>query len=184
MASLFLIRHGRAAASFGEHRDPGLDAIGQRQAEASATELAGLAPTPLPIFTSPLARARQTAAPLAARWARAPTIDARIAEIPTPSAELGRRAAWLTGVMDRRWADLPAAAQAWRQALVDWAAGQRTDAVAFSHFIAINALVGAALGEDRVVVFRPDNASITRLTTEDGRLALVAKGREAPSRVN
>ena len=34
----------------------------------------------------------------------------------------------------------------------------RYGCVVFSHFIAINAAVGYATGDDRVVSFRPDNA--------------------------
>ena len=63
-----LVRHGRAAAGFEGHLDPGLDAVGRSQAEAAAVALAQEFKTPVPIYTSPLARARDTAAPLAERW--------------------------------------------------------------------------------------------------------------------
>ncbi|HEY3101908.1 MAG TPA: histidine phosphatase family protein, partial [Methylomirabilota bacterium] len=53
---LYLVRHGKAAASFSEARDPGLDDAGAAQAEAMAERLAPLGP--LPIITSPLRRTR------------------------------------------------------------------------------------------------------------------------------
>ena len=40
MPTIVMVRHGRAAAGFGSHRDPGLDDVGRAQAEATAEELA------------------------------------------------------------------------------------------------------------------------------------------------
>ena len=65
--SLFLtytlmVRHGRAAAGFGSHLDPGLDNVGRAQAEATAKELAVRFEDPVPIYSSPLKRAQDTAA--------------------------------------------------------------------------------------------------------------------------
>ncbi|MBV9044707.1 MAG: histidine phosphatase family protein, partial [Alphaproteobacteria bacterium] len=66
MARIYMVRHGKAAAGFGEDMDPGLDATGKAQAEAVAQKLAPLGP--LAILSSPLKRAQETAAPLAALW--------------------------------------------------------------------------------------------------------------------
>jgi broad specificity phosphatase PhoE len=64
--------------------------------------------------------------------------------------------------------------------LVQWASGVRRDTVAFSHFIAINALIGAAVGDDRVMIRSLDNASVTTLQVgADGRLTLIEGGEEA-----
>jgi broad specificity phosphatase PhoE len=57
------------------------------------------------------------------------------------------------------------------------------DAVVFSHFIAINAILGAAIGSDAVVSFRPDHASITIVDTSRGRFEILEKGREATTTV-
>jgi broad specificity phosphatase PhoE len=54
-----------------------------------------------------------------------------------------------------------------------------TDTVVFSHFVAINAAIGAALDDDRLVIRRLDNCSVTTLDIVDGRLALVEGGHEA-----
>ena len=77
MPIVHLVRHGRAAAGFEGHLDPGLDAVGRSQAEAAAVALAQEFKTPVPIYTSPLARARETAAPLAERWGVTPIIEPR-----------------------------------------------------------------------------------------------------------
>jgi broad specificity phosphatase PhoE len=42
MPTLYLVRHGRAAARYDEDHDPGLDDIGRRQAQAAADRLAPL----------------------------------------------------------------------------------------------------------------------------------------------
>jgi broad specificity phosphatase PhoE len=60
----------------------------------------------------------------------------------------------------------------------------QADCVVFSHFIAINAAVGHATGDDRVVSFRPDNCSITIMETNGDNITLVKRGDEADTRVN
>ena len=59
-----------------------------------------------------------------------------------------------------------------------------TDSVVFCHFIAINVLVGAARGDDQMVQFRPDNASITVVDNAGGRIEIVELGRDAETFVN
>ncbi len=54
----------------------------------------------------------------------------------------------------------------------------------FSHFVAINVATGLATGADEVTLFRPDNASITELNNDHGRLSLVRRGDEADTKVN
>lgn len=53
----------------------------------------------------------------------------------------------------------------------------------FSHFVALNAAVGVATGQDDVLAFRPDHASRTVFLVDGERLILVEKGREAQSQV-
>ena len=62
---------------------------------------------------------------------------------------------------------------------MDCVAAFATDVTVFCHFIAINVAVGAALGDDRLIVFRPDNGSITKIAANNGKLELVALGSEA-----
>ena len=48
-----------------------------------------------------------------------------------------------------------------------------------SHFVAINAVIGAAIGDDRLVVLHLDNASRTVVDVDGGRFTLVEGGAEA-----
>lgn len=177
-----MVRHGKAAAGFDGHIDPGLDALGREQAEATAAALAPLGP--LPVHSSPLARARETAAPLAERWSVPPAIETRVAEIPSPTDDLRERARWLGSVMGDRWPNLPEELHAWRRDMIDCVAGYSEDCVVFCHFIAINVIVGAATGADEMITFRPDNGSVTKIGVDDGRLSLIELGREAGTHVN
>ncbi|HYW92258.1 MAG TPA: histidine phosphatase family protein [Gammaproteobacteria bacterium] len=181
MARIYLVRHGRAAGDWGSARDPGLDAGGREQARDAARRLHELGP--LSVVSSPLARARETADALAGRWRAPVRIEPRVGEIPSPEPGLAERARWLRRVMAGRWRDLDACLHRWREDVVAALTELAEDTVVFSHFVAINAAVGVATGDDRVVVFRPDNASVTVLENSARSLTLVEKGREADTRV-
>jgi broad specificity phosphatase PhoE len=182
MAKLYLVRHGRTATGWGMEKDPGLDELGRAQAKAAARRLAYLGPHP--IMTSPLKRARETSAPLAEMWQIEPRIEPRIGEIQWPSESTVDRVRWLKEVMADQWSNLDRNLQAWRQDVIETLGLITTDSVIFSHFIAINAAVGFAVRDDRVVSFRPDNASITILETKPNRINLIKRGDEADTRVN
>jgi broad specificity phosphatase PhoE len=178
MARIHMVRHGRVEAGFGESMDPGLDALGRSQAEAVAEKLKGLGP--LPILSSPLARTQQTAAPLARLWNQKPVIADAVAEIPSPKGmTLEGRVAWLRKLMAGSWREASPELAAWREHCIATVTAIAADSVIFSHYVAINVIAGAAAGDDRVVVFSPDNCSVTVFETDGAALRLVEKGGEA-----
>jgi broad specificity phosphatase PhoE len=178
MARVYLVRHGKAEAGFGQSLDPGLDALGREQAEAVARKLNPLGP--LPILSSPLARTQQTAAPLAKSWNKSPVIEPAVAEIPSPDGMgLEDRVIWLRKLMAGSWRDVPFDLAAWREHCIATVTGLAQDTVVFSHYVAINVILGAATGDDRIVVFSPDNCSVTVFETDGEKLRLVERGAEA-----
>jgi len=182
VARLHLVRHGQAAAGWGDDADPGLSPVGSRQAEATAERLAA-SRAPCALRSSPSRRARETAGALAARWGRVAELDPAFGEVPSPSADLAERAAWLPGLLAGRWSESDDAVAAWRAELVAAARAITADTVAFTHFVAINALVSAAQGTDEVTAFLPANASVTTIEVADGSLEVVDLGEEAPPEV-
>lgn len=177
----YLVRHGRANAGWDEDLDPGLDETGHSQARDTAVRLADIA-APIPIVSSPLRRCRETASCLGAIWTDVPiSIEARVAEIPSPpGVPMGERIDWLRRVMAGSWGDLDESYMDFRRNIVTFVSGLTCDTVVFSHFIAINAVIGACLGDDRVVIDSLDNASVTIVDIEpSGRLNLVERGRQA-----
>ena len=183
MARLHLVRHGRAAAGWNTNPDPGLDEHGRGQAVdvAAALEAAG----PLQVYSSPLLRCRQTSEPLAALWNTTAIVEPRVTEIPSPEGyALDNRIDWLRAAMSGTWAEL-AASDGLRYAdyprmVCEALLEIPHDAVVFSHFIAINVVIGVATGDDRLVVASLDNCSVTTVTTNaDGTFTLEAIGREA-----
>jgi broad specificity phosphatase PhoE len=179
---LILVRHGEAAAGWGEDRDPGLSEEGRRQAAEVA---AALAPTgPLPIVVSPLRRTRETAAALESLWGTTATLDAGVGEITSPIDDLAERTTWLRQFMAGTWDTAATAHEEWRHQVLDTLAAIAVDTVVVTHFIAINAAVGAATDDARVVSFMPGNCSRTVLDVVDGgRFSLVELGGEAVTRV-
>lgn len=182
MPMIYLVRHGEAVASFAGHADPGLSERGEREAALAAEQLAHLSSAQL--LSSPLRRAQETARVLSKRLGKAPQIEPRVAEIPSPTADLEERARWLGGIMAGAWTDLPADLQAFRQGIIDCLCEQPTDTIIFSHFVAINLAVGAATDDPQMVVFRPANASITQIEVKSGRLSLVELGNEGQTTIN
>jgi broad specificity phosphatase PhoE len=184
MPRLYLVRHGRAAAGYSESADPGLDELGRSQAKDVGAKLAALGP--LAIVSSPLKRAQETAAPLASLWQRKPVIEIAVSEIPSPGhMSFAERAEWLRAyMMTGSWRDATPELAQWREDVIAALASRTEDTVVFSHYIAINVATGAALGDDRVMVFRPDNCSVTVFDVENGKLRLIERGHEAETKVN
>jgi len=184
VTTLYLVRHARLAASFGDAVDPGLDASGTSQAEAVAQELASRL-SPMPIYSSPLRRCRETAQPLATRWVAQPTILAEVGEIPSPPLSLAERQTWLRNAMAGTWSELKRTAppgspdfDAWRAGLLKAVRGMPADSVIFSHFVAINIIVGAAQGSELLVSFRPDLTSVTTIEVSGQTISVRSLGRQ------
>ena len=188
MTLIYLVRHGRAAAGWDDHVDPELDATGRAQAAGVRDRLASIGP--LPIVTSPLRRCRESAAPLAAAWDVAPVVEMGVAEIPSPPGiPMGGRVEWLRIAMRSTWTELGDRYVTYRDAVTATVLGIAASALAaggavvFSHFVAINAAIGSAVGDDRVLIRRLDNGSITVVEVRDGALRVVESGREADTQI-
>ena len=77
------------------------------------------------------------------------------------------------------WGELGSRYVTYRDCVASFLVGLGTDSVVFSHFIAINAVIGAAIGDDLLVVRSLDNCSVTVVDVVDGALQLVESGHEA-----
>jgi broad specificity phosphatase PhoE len=190
MPRLYMIRHGKPSTSWGEHADPdpGLDEAGHAQARAAAKALLALpaAVRPSRVFSSPLRRCRETAAPFAAAIGVRVEIDARFGEIPTPAAlSEAERGPWLRNAFQGEWTAIRGDIDydAWKTEVGEGLSALAGNTAVFSHFVAINAALACVSGETRVLTFRPDHASISVLESDHGRLRLVERGPEAATQV-
>lgn len=176
---IHLVRHGRASAGWDTALDPGLDELGIEQSREVAAQLAPLGKQK--IITSPLLRCQQTALPLCEAWSATAEINNAVTEIPSPQgAAMGERTEWLRAAMSDTWAALGPRYTNFRDELVAYVRGIKNDSIVFSHFIAINAVIGAALNDDRLVIRSLDNCSVTIIEVgEDKTLTFVEGGREA-----
>ena len=188
MTRIYMIRHGKAAAGWDGDADPGLDALGQSQAEALAEKVKGLIAQPVAIVSSPLKRCQETAAPLAAAWGVTTQIEAGVGEIPSPLTDLTERTQWLRRVMAGAWDGLYNDAvsvdsgvdfRGWNNNVLATLNNMQGDAVViFSHFIALNAAYCAATGAADVVSFAPANCSLSIFETDGAKLSLIEQGEE------
>ena len=182
MAIIYMVRHGRAAASFTDDLDPGLDELGRDQAVQAGRILQDK--LPLQILSSPLRRARETALPLAQDSGLEIFMEERVSEIPSPGLSLEDRGPWLQTVMQGEWKDQTDTLQKWQGDMLKCLLDLKQNTAIFTHFVAINAIVAAAENAAAVLAFRPDNGSITILESDGTRLKIVSRGSEANTRVN
>lgn len=177
---IFLIRHGEAAAGWGDHPDPGLSEAGQQQAAEVAGRLVARGATS--IVSSPMQRCLQTAAPFAARTGLVPEVIGQVSEIATPAEEQDR-VGWLRRLMAGTWSDAGTDYVSWREALYQSVSQFPDGTAVFSHFVAINALAGRIEADDRVLVFHPAHCSMTCLERSGGRLRVAEYGNQVHSRI-
>lgn len=189
MPRIYLVRHAKPAAAWGDDPDPRLDAVGATQATAVAQQLAQ-AMERAPLYTSPLRRCRETAQPLSELWQSAATVLPAVAEIPAPPIDSAARREWLTAGMRGTWRELHDRAPPgsidylqWRNSVLDALLAIPHDCVVYTHYIAINVAAGAAQRREEVVCFRPDHASVTVIDAGAQHLRLVELGREAQTGV-
>jgi probable phosphoglycerate mutase len=169
-----------AADRAGGPADPSLTALGEEQAKRLVGALAGDEVAGL--YTSPLARARETAAPLAAALGREPVVLDGLREYDADSAhyvpvhEMPRLdpAAWermLAGLLPEH-IDVAAFTRRVDAALERVVAAHpgRETAVVVAHAGVVNTWLAHLLRLDRPLVFPLDYAGITRvLAGRDGR---------------
>jgi broad specificity phosphatase PhoE len=173
---IYLIRHGEPAAGWGDHLDPGLSPLGARQAEAAGEALVRAGA--MRAVTSPMARCRETARPFEKQRETHARIEPGVGEIRKPAdVSPTDRPAWLKGVMAGSWSDVPEYA-AWRAGVLKAVEACPDDTAIFSHFVAINAVVGLLTGNDNVLAFRPGHCSITKLARRGGKLVVAELGSE------
>jgi probable phosphoglycerate mutase len=180
---IYLVRHGEAAASWGKSSDPGLSELGTEQARESARQLLPQLDAHTALVSSPLARAQQTAVPLALALSSDVIVNDAFSEIPAP-VPLRERQAWLRQFMQQRWDEQPPNLHEWRERACTQLLALRKPSVVFTHFLVINAVLGRVLGRAETLCFWPDNASITHLRRNGDALELIALGREMDTVVN
>lgn len=185
MASIpvYLVRHGEADAHWGQSADPGLSDLGRVQAEDCACELVPRLEAGALLLSSPLARALQTADPLARRMGADVSVSEAYREIPAP-VPLTERREWLRGFMREEWAGQPETLCSWRERLLDALHGISSPSVIFTHFLVINAVVGHIHRSEQTLSFWPDNGSVTEILLIDGKLELSVLGRQMETVVN
>jgi 2,3-bisphosphoglycerate-dependent phosphoglycerate mutase len=164
---LLLIRHARPLRAHGGDgpADPSLSPLGVRQSEALADWLAD---EPLgAIYTSPLRRARETAAPLAAKLGLDVAIDDSLREYDAESVEYIPMEE-LKAAGDPRWNEVPVALPEFRErviagieGLVKAHASERIAVVC--HGGVINVYVAWVVRSRTELFFLPHYTSISRV---------------------
>ena len=103
-----------------------------------------------------------------------PAVEPLVTEIPSPpGVPMGQRVPWLRAAMAGTWSALGPRYTAYRDDVAGRVAAVDVDTVVVSHFIAINAVIGACTGDDRVVIRSLDNTSVTIVEVTPAGLVLI-----------
>ena len=184
---LVLVRHALPvrvdATDDGSPADPGLSELGLLQAErvASALELDEVTH----LYTSPAARARQTAAPLQAHLGLDLAVEDGLAEfdrdhgsyVPVEELRAEGDPRWHALVKGEMHGVDAAGFQATVVDAVERIAARHPGgrAVLFTHSGVINAYTAHVTGQQRLLWFAPDYASVSRVgAARDGRRGVVS----------
>jgi broad specificity phosphatase PhoE len=179
--NIYLVRHGEAANSWAEALDSPLSELGKQQAKAVSRSFGK---SPIAIISSPMLRAKQTAAPLAQIWGVSVKIDDCFIEIPSDSEEKDRKK-WLQQIFEQKWNMVNSRIKEWREKAFEAILCKKSDVIIFTHFMLINAVISKIKKTNQLVFFSPDNASITHLKITNERTIKIAKlGREKKTVVN
>ncbi len=172
--TIYLVRHGRAQAGV-EALDPGLDDVGKSQAERAAAALK--LTTARRLICSPLRRARETAAPIAATLGLVPEIREEVSEVFDAALDIPARRDMLIPLLSGRWSDQPENLRRWRDRVLGALIALGSEKViVVSHFVAISVAIGASTEDDRVSPCALANASITTMEVIGGKLHLRRPG--------
>ena len=181
-STLYLVRHGEASAGWAENPDPPLSKLGRQQAEQVKCLFASH--LPLPIVSSPLLRALQTARPLADHWQVPVLVEDAFREIPAPPGmTLQQRLDWLKSVRGLTWREASESLLRWRENILQRLFEASGSRVIFTHFMVLNLVAGQANGDERLVHYQPDNGSVLTIEIEDHCIRMLDQGRQAQTRV-
>lgn len=181
---IYLVRHGEAAAKWGQSSDPGLSELGRVQARGSAEALLPCLSADVRLVSSPLQRARETALELSELLGnRAIDIDGAYSEIPAP-VPLEQRQQWLRAFMQEHWDEQPEQLHQWRRSILSSLGSLESETVVFSHFLVINTVVGSLQRRGETLCCWPDNAAIVHLRKVGSSLELIDLGRQMQTVVN
>jgi len=182
MKTIYLIRHGEAAASWDTNPDPGLSEAGCLQAESiakffSQTEVSH-------VFSSPMQRAQETALPLAhLKKCNVTLIDA-FREIPSPAdMPITERLSWLRSCADLSWEQADPAVLVWRKTILAQIFELPDNSVVFSHFMVMNVVYGFLQGVSSIVSYQPDYCSTLSLRQSKASWRILDTGTESLSRI-
>ncbi len=189
MANIYIVRHGQAASSWDQDLDPPLSELGQQQAQASASKMISLLNErnqldSIQCVSSPILRAHETAQAFQALSQKEIIIEPRVAEIPSPIDDLQERMPWLMSIMKDSWPNLSSLLNQWREDCINYVSSLEQDTLIFSHYIAINVLIGHCRNDERVICYHPDNASVHHFNNDSQGLTLVSLGKEANTTIN
>lgn len=185
---LLLIRHARPTREESNDgpADPGLSPVGLRQAEALADWLGGDRIDAL--YSSPMRRASETAAPLAERLGLKITTEPDIAEYDASAASY-IPIEELKAAGDPRWMQLPDDIPGFQQRVVDAverivaAHGSGTVALV-CHGGVLNVYLSWVLKAEQALFFLPHYTSVSRvLASSDGRRTIDTVNETAHLRV-
>lgn len=163
---IYLVRHGKTGYPWDPDLDCGLNQLGLLQAEELAKTISN--ETHIPIISSPLRRAQESAAILAKRWESPIIIDTRVGEIPFPQNCSIPPMDWLKEIMNDNWVNLDSNIIEWKKIVAKCIMEQDNDCIIFTHYLTIAAFVSEVKNILQVDSFQSSNCELIRVSIRRG----------------
>ena len=167
---LIFIRHGEAANSWGDHRDPSLSENGLYQAKKLVSHNRLLNLHNYFFISSPKLRARETAKPLAKKFNKDVIINKAFAEIPSKDIDLSEKQKWLKKILMTKKKGLPKYVQSWKDNIFNQLMKIKNHSVIFTHFMVMNSIVSNLKDSETLLCFYPDYTSILEIVIDDKKI--------------
>ncbi len=98
--------------------------------------------------------------------------------------ENSKKQKWLEDIIKMDKKELPQKIIDWEKAIFDKVLTAEKNTVIFSHFMVINSIVSNLIKSNSIFYFYPDNASITKIFLEKGKVVSFQIGNDKKTHIN
>ena len=114
-----------------------------------------------------IARAIETADPLAKKFNKDIVLDNTFIEIPSKNIALNQKQNWLKKILNTKKDSLPKYIKIWSEEIFNKLITIENDSVIFTHFMVMNSIVSSLIKSETLLSFYPDYTSVLEIISDN-----------------